>query len=605
MHETRRSWQHTLRFFQRPIEPVAADLGKRGLALLEFLLAVAVVLAVAGTLRLYEIGRRRLAEFANRPADPLFAAFFRVSFAALGLWYAWTELKFIEFNWYSRTPEFRSIVLYAHLGWMAMLGLMLVGCSAFLVRAIHFAFAVWILNAVDTGSTVSTDLYLICSFWLLFMTPDGRLTPRVFGGSAAGDKPAPGGSGPKAWPYVLMGFNDAVLVLTAGITKFYDPFWARGIGFYETFSLPWIKTPESTVLLNAHWLMVALNYLTIAHELLFFPLFFFRKTRPLACIVYLGFYASLTYPLRIDFIGPLGLVHGVGLIAGTPELARWLRRLFGGRPADVSDAQPRVEVGTHPRLSLPQAVVLVLVLFVAVATAQATTLTRFAPYNAYPPLKVAPDGNPLPGDSFTQSIPVEGLERWRRDALNLVVNNITSRRWYQPFDFINRIATRMSSKSLFCAGHFFGVYAFRVVVTLDDGTKVEPVRVFNHDKTGGPDSLGLGSPRCLQRCMYDVTSICGHRLADPNRLSPTAPQLLERLMHFSLTRLPAEQRSRAATMQVLVSPIVMPLDYEADSRPWLDYPWTTLYERDLAKGTADFMDVPSRFPYRLVSLNPG
>ena len=205
----------------------------------EFLAMVTAVSLVLAAVTLVRKARAALIEFADRPADPLTAGVARILFAASGIWYAATLTGYIELNWGSQSPAVRTEILYGHWFWIGTLVLLLLGIGGRLVAFLQLAIAVVIFNGDDLGSTVSSDLYLVGSFWLSFTRLDGRLRlplPRWI--ERRFPAPSEADALPKAWPLVLLGINDGLLLLTSGISKFFDPFWIRGIGFYETFAPP-------------------------------------------------------------------------------------------------------------------------------------------------------------------------------------------------------------------------------------------------------------------------------------------------------------------------------------------------------------------------------
>jgi hypothetical protein len=594
---------------QRHLEPLLIDLARWLGRVAEFLATVAAVGVVMAAVTLGRKARAALVEFADRPADPLTAGVARILFAASGIWYAATLTGYIELNWYSQSPAVRTEILYGHWFWIGTLVLLLLGIGGRLVAFLQLAIAVVIFNADDLGSTVSSDLYLIGSFWLSFTRLDGRLRlPLPHWIERRFPAPSEADALPKAWPLVLLGINDGVLLLTSGISKFFDPFWIRGIGFYETFALPWIKDPAATVLLKSEYLMMALNYGGIAVEILFLPLFFLRRTRAVACMIFMSFFVLLTWPIRIDFIGLVGMIHGIALAAAVPALARRFNRVarsIGLRPFRRAAAEELIAeddpVRDRSRRTLARAVVGVCVVYVGFWGLYATTLVRFNPWFTYPLTHAKTLAELQPGERPPEITgPSSWIEPFRRRLLYLFEDHVTGSSAFIPLDLVNRLTTRMSPKVLFCATHFIGIYEYRVTLTLADGRQVEPVPVFNADKTAGPYSAGAGCPRCLQRLMYDVTSICQDRLNDPKASPNQEHPTLERLIHFSISKLPSAEQDQVTRADVLVSPVVVPLAFEGDSRPWLDYPWTRLYERDTGKSTSRFCEPPALYPDQLV-----
>jgi hypothetical protein len=594
---------------QRHLEPLVIDLARWLGGVAEFLATVTAVSLVVAAVTLVRKARAALIEFADRPADPLTAGVARILFAASGIWYAATLTGYIELNWYSQSPAVRTCILYGHWFWIGTLVLLLLGIGGRLVAFLQLAIAVLIFNADDLGSTVSSDLYLIGSFWLSFTRLDGRLRlplPRWI--ERRFPAPSEADALPKAWPLVLLGINDGVLLLTSGISKFFDPFWIRGIGFYETFALPWIKDPAATVLLKSESLMMVMNYGGIAVEILFLPLFFLKRTRAAACIIFVSFFAMLTWPIRIDFIGPVGMIHGIALAAAVPSLARRLNRLtrsIGLRPLHRKSPDELIveddPVRARLRRTMARAVVGLFVVYVGFWSLYSTVLVRFNPWFTYPLTQAKTVAQMLPGERPPEITgPSSWIEPYRRQLLYFFEDHVAGNSAFVPLDLANRLTTRMGPKVLFCATHFIGIYEYRVTLTLADGRQLEPVQVFNDDKTAGPYTAGAGCPRCLQRLMYDVTSICQDRLNNPKASPDQEHPTLDRLIHFSISKLPPAEQDQVTRADVLVSPIVVPLAFEGDSRPWLGYPWTRLYERDTKKSTARFCEPPALYPDQLV-----
>ncbi len=250
---------------------------------------------------------------------------------------------------------------------------------------------------------------------------------------------------------------------------------------------------------------------------------------------------------------------------------------------------------------MARAVVGLFVVYVGFWSLYSTVLVRFNPWFTYPLTQAKTVAQMLPGERPPEITgPSSWIEPYRRQLLYFFEDHVAGNSAFVPLDLANRLTTRMGPKVLFCATHFIGIYEYRVTLTLADGRQLEPVQVFNDDKTAGPYTAGAGCPRCLQRLMYDVTSICQDRLNNPKASPDQEHPTLDRLIHFSISKLPPAEQDQVTRADVLVSPIVVPLAFEGDSRPWLGYPWTRLYERDTKKSTARFCEPPALYPDQLV-----
>jgi hypothetical protein len=82
--------------------------------------------------------------------------------------------------------------------------------------------------------------------------------------------------------------------------------------------------------------------------------------------------------------------------------------------------------------------------------------------------------------------------------------------------WVNNNATMLVPNRLFTSHHTLGQYAWRVLVTMPDGSVTEPVKVFLPDRSGGPDTQGFGCTRHFQACAYsiDYSFAGGHEPSD-------------------------------------------------------------------------------------------
>jgi hypothetical protein len=256
--------------------------------------------------------------------------------------------------------------------------------------------------------------------------------------------PGPGDRCP-AWGPVLLGINLGVYFCTAGLNKLVDPLWSNGEGFARFLGLGWIRHPSADWMLqypSALWFM---NWASMAMELSVLPLMLYRRTRLVAALLLAGFFASLIWPFRMDMIGPVGLSAAL-LVA--------------------SSAVP----GVRMRMSGLAWIMSFYVGFAGVAV--------LSDPDAYLAKHIGP-----------QSV-FSRVNNWAKD-------------FYSPLaEWLTHHATFFTPKSLFSSEHLTNLNAFRVLVKRADGSIVEPVRVFNADRTGGPDTQGWGCTRHFQAFMY-------------------------------------------------------------------------------------------------------
>jgi hypothetical protein len=309
-----------------------------------------------------------------------------------------------------------------------------------------------------------------------------------------------------AWPAVLLGINVGVYFFTAGIDKYCDPLWSGGTGLYHALLLPWIRSPGAGWLLDCRWSLILMNYLALAMELTVLPLLFLRSTRRLACLLMFLFFGMLIWPMRLDMIGLVGLCLTLAVFAGS-----------------------------GPRLRLSR-VGWMMLCYTVISGCHAITAVG---YNGK-------------------------LDRGWITA-NKIVQNLLP--W--PARWLNEHMTYIIPKKLFSERHTMGMWAFRILVRTPDGRTVEPIQIFEADKSGGPDTCSLGSTRQFQVCMYNVSSIAA-RVADRQAPMPADTAVIDALLWHAL-RLGGGRKA-----MLLVSPISVPDSYEGNTRPWSETPWTPL-----------------------------
>jgi HTTM domain len=309
-----------------------------------------------------------------------------------------------------------------------------------------------------------------------------------------------------AWPAVLLGINVGVYFLTAGIDKYCDPLWSAGTGLYHALLMPWLRSPRAEWLLDCRWGLTLMNYIALAMELAVLPLLFLRNTRWLACVLMFLFFGMLMWPMRLDMIGPVGLCLTLAVWAGAGPALRLSRIGWG------------------------------MLIYTLLCSVHAITAVGY-------------NGKLDPG--------------WI--TANKLVQNVLPR----PARWFNEHLTYMIPKKLFSERHTVGMWAFRILVQTPDGRTVEPIRIFEPDKSGGPDTRSLGSIRQLQVCMYNVSSVAT-RVADRQSPTPSDTEVIDALLMHAL-RLAGGRKAR-----LFVSPIWVPKANEGNTSLWSQAPWIPL-----------------------------
>jgi len=527
---------------------------------------------------LQRLGRgleRRFERFYGAPADARWLAAARIVYAALGLWFACKTLGYIDLVWGSVAAPARDTIVALHGVWIGLLGLLLLGVGDRLVALAHYVVVSSLLFQDDIGSTVNDELYLVTAFFAVFIGTNQVGSLDAFLSRRLARWPRPVWA--RAWPVYLLGVAFGVKITTAGITKVFDPFWWSGSGFYMTYSLPWIKPGWMAPLADLQWLMWTLNYAGMVMELLFLPLFLLPRTRALAVALLTAFFAQLVFPLRIDLIGPFGLV-----------LCMAFASLLGQTPAaPAADPQPQdAPPSWRPRLGF--VLCGVLTVHIALFSALAFADIRWFRQTSLPPVALGAD---LPDPSGDPSL-AEHLS----SGLNRASRAIRAR--LGPLNRINRETTQIQRARLFTQVHFFGVYAYRVLLVDEGGERLEPVEVFREDKSAGARSIAPGEPRYFQRLMYDLTRLA-RTLQRHDEPDPRGLQACHNLIHYALGTLDEEEEAGVRGARVVLSPIVMPLSYRGNVAPWRKAPWQPVCT--WRPGKPLVLSAPDPYPYVLPS----
>jgi hypothetical protein len=468
-------------------------------------------------------------------------AVFRILSSLVGIGYFWAYLRHIDFTWSPYPFAARSVAACLCGGLMVVLSCRLLGLGGRwwdkLLSVAHFLAAAWVLCHTFPYVTVNEELYLMLAFWCCFVRLNSvwALPRRSVSGPRAGAPPA----AVPDWPLVLLGVNVGIYFLTAGVDKWTDPLWEEGTGLYHVLLLPWIRGPGAGYLLGCRRLLLAFNYTAMVLEVAVLPLVLFRRTRWLACLCLAAFFGGLVWPLRMDWIGPVGLCIPLAIAASSPTVTRLLARAGLRWNEGAAAGQPRG--GRWLSYAMGGAV--------ALCSAWAVLET--------------PMGT---GTAESVRIRVRGpFARFYPDWLN----------------WLNMHSTFISRKVLFTRPHTVGMWAFRVEAQLAGRPPTEPIQVFRPDKSGGNDTRGPGAPRYYQACMYPIASL-SWTVSRQGTYSAYDFYVVASLLRHAADL--AARQGQPVKVRLLVSPLVVPRGYEGDVSPWVGYPWTVLMEYDARTG---------------------
>jgi hypothetical protein len=440
-------------------------------------------------------------------------------------------------------------------------------------------------------------LYVMAAFWVCFIdlnvawSADARFAARFprYPGLLRPPHRA------SAWPVFLLGCNLGLLILSASLLKALDPQWRSGYGLYFTFLLPWIKAPWLSDLLQYRLAFKVVNYLVIALELAVLPLFLWRRSRKISIALTAAFFLGLIFPFRIDPIGYFGVADCVCLMALTGGLF--------GRPVRAIELQARPR-----REPLVTAAVVgaasFFMLFVSVMQhfrefrGQSTGTGVGSLYVRWP-LKLSKRGARIESKTLNPLVDSVGSGQASFPPSSPSLSHRLFGLVEQTAARINWHSTRLQVNHVFGTADSRGNYLYRVVLTMNDGSTAEPFAAFRPDMRPGPYSSGVMVPRFMQGSLYAVTYAVNsiaylHRQPDSDAFN-----LMARMIQFSKSLLPAVDQSRVVTAQVLVRPILMPLEYAGNVEPWSGSDWIELYAERGGPASGVFQTNIAQYPLDL------
>ena len=520
----------------------------------------------------------RLGNFFTQTINPQFLGLFRIAFALLALTLLFSSYELMGLINYQSTAE--ELAQLRQLFWVeiASLTLILFGVGGRIPYIVNF----WLGSQYLHGD-VGTHLFNMISFWGIFMGLDQALALRFHLRPALLNFLFNWRLPPLKWPVLLMGITLAYTVSTAGVSKLFDPLWRNHMGFYYTFLQPWLRSDALDVLLDQKWLIVAMNWLTVFSEALALPLFMFRRTRFWGALLMVLMFVLLTYPFRIDAIGPFGLIMALLVFLAAPRFDRFRFRFLPYR--DPAAGIPVSKQAVFIPLSIIGAL-----LAIWVWLAIYYDLSREAAKGAFRyPRVEAPfvlDGKEAKGPAKTPDLfQLPFFDRlspaWIFRLGHAASLYKTGPMWYAPFNF----------------QHVLGRSYFRVMA-VKDGKETEPFPVFRHDgyMLRTPFSGRIMQERAVSNRLW-LFGLIGHKLAV--RFDRSVISKAEEESALAFLRFFHEQFEAAGygdhDIRIDVRYFDLPHRYEGAAKPWLQSPWTKLLLYSPRADTLQTLEQPPLF----------
>lgn len=201
-------------------------------------------------------------------------------------------------------------------GWLLAALSLTAGYRTRIAALCNYGFCVAVLGfgGMRYGYEYHPDgLYLLTSFGIIFLPVSARLSL---------DAMAVGKRSVSSLPFAFLACVASSIYLDSGLWKLSSELWVNGLGYW----LPAVQPTDALVSIpwtfENRWLAIALSHVTLAYELLFPALIWFRRLRwPLLAIGF-GLHLGVATVIPLPFFGLLMCAILVGLIPSPVEPER-------------------------------------------------------------------------------------------------------------------------------------------------------------------------------------------------------------------------------------------------------------------------------------------
>lgn len=464
---------------------------------------------------------------------PIFLSFYRISHSLVSIFIALQLFELIPYTFYkdskSNFIEFKLL----HSIWIIASLLILLGTRFRFVYILNF-----VISYILLGTNIGDVMLKIASFWMVFILPAGDLTLRSDKLRALGLDRNPT-SYNSDWAVYLMGFNLAFIITISGIFKALDPAWLHGLGFYYAYIQPWIHVGWTHFILDYEWLMLVMNYLGILFESTALLLYMNRKTRFLSLFVMTCFLGLVNFPLRIDPVGPAGVVMLIALLSFFPSTKKQ-------RQHTKACSENIINTRTQNGMLLLCTILMTL----QVSVGLKNNWKRFK----YPLVEWPFIDN---SKEYKQWIPPTRVHLWAKNSMDILFNKLYQISLLDHWRIVHL-------PSIFSFNHSCARGYYRIFTDGIAGEK-EFIKVFRNDakvaKHG--DRSGFLKPLNLH-VVYGRLGIIYYKVCKSRSfelLDETEIVTLKSLFSFSCHRYEEKTGQKATTSKIFINPIQVPIKY--------------------------------------------
>jgi hypothetical protein len=508
-------------------------------------------------------------EIVNEEMSAKALGIFRIAFFAISLKLIWSAKEVYSISNYDKSVE--QLVLLSKLFYVEIAALLFIvtGVGGKLPYIFNFMYGSAFLHG-DVG----TEMFNLVSFWAIFAGLDLRYSfyynfKNKFLNFLLNYRPRP-----LKWPITLLGIHFAYTITTAGLSKIQDGVWDNNLGFYYTFMQPWLRNNAFDSLLNYEWLMILMNWLTIISEVIALPLLLFKRTRFIGGINLLFMFVLLTFPFRIDAIGPFGIAIAFIIIASAKRTDVLQHVALSTTPKSYS-----IDFFNKGFFLVISFWTLFSIYFETLHTINSGRLNYPMVANPFEKKEAITRHNVMPDvfkfPFFKYINPDKLCAKLNGNLLRKV-----SPKWYAPFNY----------------WHFVGRVNYRICVERN-GQMIEPLKIFNEDGSMNTTDFsgGILQERVVQNRMW-LLGLVTHKLAAGIRydsFSPTEKQQLTAFASFFGRQVKA--MGYVGDVFIKTRYITVPEKFEGNVKPWLSEKWFTILKFNTANNT--FTEVDTPLPY--------